>query len=561
VAAPPPSRAATSDEDTSQTTRSGVGGAIGRMTMALKLRGGAGEAQPPSLGSLSLTGPRGERRDLPLGGVRDALIGREPPADLVLADAGVSRQHARIVRRGSGFELVDLGSRNGTLINGDPVRGRRMLEPGDEIEIGPYRLLARPPETGDTVVIKSRRRSHGRTPLLIVAAGSVLAAGAVAAGVALVVSRGGEKPAPTTIAATAAPSESQQLTEAVKRVRPSVVRIRTRTADGGGVGTGIIVADGLIVTNQHVIEGDNGPTITLADGREVKGQVLGFDAKVDLAVVKVDVTGLTAATWGDSEALQPGDRLAAIGYALGASAFTSGEPSVTSGIFSGKRDFQGQTYVQTDTPVNHGNSGGPLINIKGEVIGVNVLVIGRTAEQQAQGLNLAIPSSVAKALVPVLRDKGPQRSTPTAVASASAPLTYRSTKFNYSIQYPANWKIDESDPAEVEISGDGGYIVVAAVDLRRTMSLSEYTDAVIADLKKQLNAFTLNQRNTRKLKSGLTVEVLDITWEQNGKRIEGIEVVAVQGTRGYELVGAAESDKFGKVSGKVVDALNSFALR
>jgi hypothetical protein len=363
------------------------------------------------------------------------------------------------------------------------------------------------------------------------------------------------------VAATAPPSESQQIAEVVKKVRPSVVRIRTRTSDGGGVGTGIIIAEGLIVTNEHVIEGDNNPTITLSDGKEIKGQVLGFDKKVDLAVIRVEQPGLTVAAWGDSDGLQIGERLVAIGYALGASAFTTGEPTVTSGIFSGKREFEGQNYVQTDTPVNSGNSGGPLINLKGEVIGVNVLVIGRSAQTQAQGLNLAIPANIAKNLVPTLRDRGPQRATATASATSAAPLTYRSSKFNYTIQYPANWKVDESDAADVEIAGEGAFIFIAVEDLRRNMSLKEYTDAVLVDAQKQLQNFKLNSRETVKLKSGLTVEVLDTTWEKDGKRIEGLEVLAVQGNRGYDLLAAAEADKFQRTSGKLIDALNSFALR
>lgn len=537
-----------------------MGGALDRVTTALKLRASpAAGPPPPALGSLLLTGPRGEQRELPLAGVREALIGREPPADLVLADAGVSRQHARIVRQGSSFELVDLGSRNGTIVNGKPLRGRHHLEPGDEIEIGPYRLLARPLEAGRTVTLKPRR-SHTRGSLLLIAIGSVLAAGAVAAGVAFAVTRG-EKAVPVQVVGTAPPSESQLITEAVRKVRPSVVKIRTRTADGSGVGTGIIIDEGLIVTNHHVVDGDANPTIGLADGREVRGRVLGTDKDIDLAVIKVDLTGLPVATWGDSNALQTGERLVAIGYALGASAFTTGEPTVTSGIFSGMRQFEGQTYVQTDTPINHGNSGGPLINLKGEVIGVNVMVIGRTAQLQAQGLNLAIPSNVARPLVPVLRDRGPQRATATAQATGAAPVTYRSARFGYTIQYPANWKVDDSDPTDVQIAGEGGFLFIGVEELRRAMTLKEYTDSVIANAQRQLQNFKLNDRQTRRLRSGLTVEVLDITWEKDGKRIEGIGITAVQGNRGYDLLGAAEAEHYRRVSGKLIDALNSFTVR
>ncbi|MDR7402950.1 MAG: trypsin-like peptidase domain-containing protein, partial [Armatimonadota bacterium] len=163
---------------------------------------------------------------------------------------------------------------------------------------------------------------------------------------------------------------------------------------------------GLVLTNAHVVRGDASPSITLADGRTVTGRVLGRDEEADLALVQIEVTGIPPIVWGDSDALRPGERLLAIGYPLGGSVFRGGEASVTSGIFSAHRDLRGRSFIQTDTPLNPGNSGGPLINLKGEVIGINTLVVGRTSELQAQGLNLAIPSNVARPLIPVLRAGG-----------------------------------------------------------------------------------------------------------------------------------------------------------
>ena len=541
------------------------GGILGRVTQVLRRRGAQDEA-PPSLGSLLVTGPRGASQEWRLTGRSETTIGREAPADLVLADGGVSRQHARVVRRGSAFDLVDLGSRNGTLVNGERLRGRHILAPGDEVEIGPFKLLARPPDSGGTVVMRSRRRANARTQLIAVAAGAVLAAAAVAAGVAVLVSRG-EQPGATSAQAPAnvPQSEAQQVTEAVRRVRPSVVRIRTRSAGGSGVGTGIVVEDGLIVTNEHVLTGDPHPTITLADGRDVTGQMLDADAAVDIALIRVDVSGLTPATWGDSDALQPGDRLIAIGYALGASTFTSGEPTVTSGIFSGRREFLGQTYVQTDTPINHGNSGGPLINIKGEVIGVNRLVVGRTADLQAQGLNLSIPSNVVRRLVPVLKDRSPVSGPVAGAAGRTATptqlQTYHNGKYNYSIQYPASWKVNDSDPAQVEITGEDGLIGIYVAELKRRLSAAEYADAVVEEAKKNVQGFTVLHRNSGRLSNGTPVEILAVEWETGGKRVEGIEGIVVQGTRGYDLVGVAGSEQWSTVSGKLEEALNSFTLR
>ncbi len=356
---------------------------------------------PPAVATLLVTGPRGDEREVPLEPARELLIGREPPAGLVLPDPSVSRQHARISVRDGTVEIIDLGSRNGTQVNRAPVRGRRILEPGDEITIGPYRLLARPSAAGQTVRLRSRPGRGLRVALGLALAVAVVTAAVVAAVTAGTVAgsrRGSATPAGTTVAVT----EEQQATAAVQRVRPAVVRITTRS----GVGTGVIVEEGLVMTNAHVVRGEASPSITLADGRTLAGRVLGRDEEVDLALVQVEVTGIPPIVWGDSDALRPGERLLAIGYPLGGSVFTGGEASVTSGIFSAHRELRGRPYVQTDTPLNPGNSGGPLINLKGEVIGINTLVVGRTPELQAQGLNLAIPANVARPLVAVLRAGG-----------------------------------------------------------------------------------------------------------------------------------------------------------
>lgn len=341
---------------------------------------------------------------MPLDPARELLIGREPPAELVLPDPSVSRQHARVVVRNGAVELIDLGSRNGTQVNRAPVHGRRVLEPGDEIAIGPYRLLARPPTAGQTVRLRPRRRHAGRVGIGLALAAVVATAAIVAAVTAVTVagSRRGPQAPPTGAAVAVSVTEEERATAAVQRVRPAVVRIATR----GGVGTGVIVEEGLVMTNAHVVRGEASPSVTLANGRTVTGRVLGRDEEVDLALIQVEVTGIPPITWGDSDALRPGERLLAIGYPLGGSVFTGSEASVTSGIFSAHRELRGQSFIQTDTPLNPGNSGGPLINLKGEVIGINTLVVGRTPELQAQGLNLAIPANVARPMVAVLRAGG-----------------------------------------------------------------------------------------------------------------------------------------------------------
>jgi putative serine protease PepD len=424
-AAPPPPPLAPPSPPRALRPRPDAHGPLDRITAFFRPRP-AVPAPPVPVGSLLIHGPRGERREWPLTGAQEIIIGREPPADLILEDAGISRRHARLTRVDGRLELADLGSRNGTLLNGRTLRGRHLLEPGDEVMIGPYRLLARPPDAGGTIFVRPRARVRAGPLLIGVGAGAAVAVVVAVLAMGIVRSRAGNRAAAPVAATTTPPvttvvvqSETQQIAEAVKKVRPSVVRIRTRTADGDGVGTGIVVDDRLILTNEHVVRGDPMPTITLVDGRTVRGQVLGVDSTVDLAVVRVDVPNLVPAAWGDSDTLQLGERLIAMGYALG----LSGEPTVTSGIFSGRRDLRGQSYVQTDTALNSGNSGGPLFNLKGEVIGVNVLVLGRTAELQAQGINLAVPSTIAKQYIAVLRNQPPQRTT----TATPAPTTTGAT--------------------------------------------------------------------------------------------------------------------------------------
>lgn len=353
------------------------------------------------------------RGEIPLAGVESLTIGRESPSIVRLDDPGVSREHARITRKSQTFEIRDLGSRNGTFVNGMPLRGAHLLQPGDEVEIGPFVLRARPRDNSNTAIIVGRLpQKRAIHPALIAGAGAGVAAVAILSGVAFGLSRRGGAPLPATAPAVAVsttvptpppltpvPSSDQIIAEVAQRVRPSVVRIRSRAGGESGVGTGFVVDDGIVVTNEHVVRGDPSPTVGLADGREVRGTVLGSDAAVDLAVIRIEVQGLPVISWGDSDVLRPGERLIAIGYALG----LTGEPTVTSGIFSARRDLQGQSYVQTDTPINKGNSGGPLLNLKGEVIGINSLVVGRNTSVQAQGINLAIPSNVAKVRVPELR--------------------------------------------------------------------------------------------------------------------------------------------------------------
>ena len=172
-----------------------------------------------------------------------------------------------------------------------------------------------------------------------------------------------------------------------------------------GLGSGFIIDKlGIIVTNNHVIEGADEITVIMSDQMEFKAELLGRDPKADLAVLKIDPgsTILTEVNWGDSESMRVGDWSIAIGNPLGLGG------TVTAGIISAiSRDIGSGPYVkflQTDAAINRGNSGGPLFNIDGEVIGINSAIISQTGG--SIGLGFAIPSNSAKKIVQQLQDFG-----------------------------------------------------------------------------------------------------------------------------------------------------------
>lgn len=207
-----------------------------------------------------------------------------------------------------------------------------------------------------------------------------------------------------------------------EKVMPSVVGISTesqvteqtmfgiRQGIAQGVGTGIIVSeDGYILTNSHVVDGGESSSITvdLYDGKEYSGTVLWSDSAIDLAIVKIDANGLTAAEMGDSDDVKIGDYAVAIGNPLG----LNFERSTTQGIISGldrtitttdgSSTSQMEGLIQTDASINSGNSGGPLINSKGQVIGINT-----AKASSAEGLGFAIPISTAIPVIDELKESG-----------------------------------------------------------------------------------------------------------------------------------------------------------
>ncbi len=255
------------------------------------------------------------------------------------------------------------------------------------------------PASTATVQTPKQRRAVG--PGFVMSA--VLASALLASGGTYLVVN--STPRPTTTAPSVATGTNASTTtgpgtslvDIVKAVSPAVVTIVAESGQGAATGSGVIFdANGLILTNHHVVAGDPQKlTVNLKDGRSFDASIYGIDTLTDLAIVKVEETGLPTAPIGDSSTIQVGQQAIAIGSPLGT--FTD---SVTSGIISAV----GRTIpvenailtnlIQTDTAINPGNSGGPLLDPSGKVIGINT-----AGTSEGQGLGFAIPIDIARPLL------------------------------------------------------------------------------------------------------------------------------------------------------------------
>jgi len=227
------------------------------------------------------------------------------------------------------------------------------------------------------------------------------------------------------IAPSEAPQEKTPIIEIAEKLGPAMVGISNRGSGRGffnphgtppdgddnfeqGSGSGIIVdAKGFIITNNHVVQGAEEIVVSLANGREIPGKIIGRDPRTDLAVIKIDPAQageLTIAPLGDSGKIRVGELAVAIGNPLG----KEFARTVTAGIISalnrtitiGEQKF---TLIQTDAAINPGNSGGALVNSRGEVIGINSVKI---LNERVEGLNFAIPINIAKPIIRDLIEKG-----------------------------------------------------------------------------------------------------------------------------------------------------------
>lgn len=274
-------------------------------------------------------------------------------------------------------------------------------------------------------------------------------------------------PAPPEADAALLDAYSRAVIETVKKVGPSVVSIEVSHASAdqrgqrrtrGGAGSGFIFTpDGFILTNSHVVHKAKEIAVVLADGQRHKAELIGDDPETDLAVIRIHASGLVAAELGDSQTIQVGQLVIAIGNPYGFQA------TVTTGVVSGlARSMRARTgrlidnVIQTDAALNPGNSGGPLVTSDGKVVGVNTAVI-----LPAQGVCLAIPINTAKFVAVRLIAYGRVKRSSIGVGGQNVRLHKRLTR-KLSLEHDSGvlaLMIEEQSPADRSGLREGDVIV------------------------------------------------------------------------------------------------------
>lgn len=291
--------------------------------------------------------------------------------------------------------------------------------------------------------------------------------------------------APVTLAAVSDDASGElSVVDIAKKAGPAVVgvlnnqQVRTRwgetatTTQEAGSGSGIILrSDGYIITNSHVIEDADSVTVVLSSGEEYEAEIVGQDTKTDLAVIKIDATGLPTAEIGKSSELEVGELAVAIGNPLGLE-FAG---SVTTGVISALNrtitvDNRQYTLIQTDAAINPGNSGGALVNSRGQVIGINSVKISTT---DAEGMGFAIPIDDAMVTINDLLEYGYVKGRP--VIGVATREIHAATAARYGL-VEGVYVVEVTQGSGADAAGIQPGDIIIAVDGKEVKTLSELNE-------------------------------------------------------------------------------------
>jgi S1-C subfamily serine protease len=289
---------------------------------------------------------------------------------------------------------------------------------------------------------------------------------------------------------------SRVVTSVAERIRPTVANLRVGRGPSGGSGSGVLFTpDGFLLTNAHVVAGNESVRVRLNDREELTGRLVGSDPWTDLAVVQANAHGLPFASLGDSTQVRVGQLVVAVGSPYG---FDS---TVTAGVVSALgrtlRSITGHlvdNVLQTDAALNPGNSGGPLVDSRGQVIGINTAII-----QPAQGICFAIPINMAKHILPQLLKHGRVIRGYLGLHAQSAPLPVRLAR---------ELELDQKTGVEIQAVEDVSPAAEAGLDEGDIIiSLGEQPVTSVDDLHKLLTSLPVGVPAT-------------IVFLRNGRRIE-----------------------------------------
>jgi S1-C subfamily serine protease len=289
---------------------------------------------------------------------------------------------------------------------------------------------------------------------------------------------------------------SRVVMSVAERIRPAVANLRVGRGPNGGSGSGVLFTpDGFLLTNAHVVAGNESVRVRLSDREELTGRLVGSDPWTDLAVVQANAHGLPFASLGDSAQVRVGQLVLAVGSPYG---FDS---TVTAGVVSALgrtlRSITGHlvdNVLQTDAALNPGNSGGPLVDSRGQVIGINTAII-----QPAQGICFAIPINMAKHILPQLLKHGRVIRGYLGLHAQSAPLPVRLAR---------ELELDQKTGVEIQAVEDVSPAAEAGLDEGDIIiSLGEQPVASVDDLHKLLTSLPV----------GVPASIVFL---RNGRRIE-----------------------------------------